>query len=124
MHHPHRLPSRAPEIKRAPETKATTAPEAPSRRYDERRPIHANPIVEHMFRRFEAGIPLIQIGHEITGIAYRPPEKRTAQESHCEAWAFMTTLVMATIAPGTEYVDDTRRPLPADLAERQDEARL
>ena len=84
---------------------------------------HANPIVEHLFQRFEAGAPLIQIAHEITGIQYRPPGSRTANDRGDEAWDFMRALVMATIAPGTEYLDDPhghRR----DLGERQDGASM
>lgn len=70
---------------------------------------HANPIVEHMFQRFESGENLLNIGGNMFGL-----------DEPDTILAVMEKLVLATVAPGTEYRREQNIDLPADIAQPLD----
>jgi hypothetical protein len=104
------------------------------------RPPHANPIIEHVFRRFEDGATLREIAVDILDdrfedVPAEPPKAnplgpgklpgtpayRRSMIDHGYCMDFITKLVLATAAPGTEY-QDIMQPMADDLEDPQNKS--
>ena len=92
-------------------------------RSDYLRPPHANPLVEAVFQRIEAGEKLLPIMENITGLRRTDAGERRGNgviyPDPVEQFAY--ALILATIAPGTQYSDGQALRSSADLAAPQDE---